>query len=49
MWYLGVKYKKKYTPYSKPFETKKNAYLWYENYGKNLITLFNRHLELIEK
>lgn len=49
MYYWGVKYKKKYTEYSPLFESKKNAYIWYEIYGRNLIKMFNRHLELCQK
>lgn len=48
-YYWAVKYKKKYTPYSDEFESKTDAYLWYEKFGKRLSIMFDRKLEFIEK
>jgi hypothetical protein len=49
MYYWGVKYKKIYSVYSPQFEKKTEAYMWYRDYGLNLIKMFGRDLKLCEK
>ena len=49
MFKYEVEHKKKLTPYSQNFKSKKKARIWYNNHGKKLEQKFNRTFILVDR